>query len=614
MRPVERVIEAVDGYEERANGFWCVCPAHDDHEPSLHVEESEDGKVLFVCRAGCKQAAVLAALEHRGVRKRDLFPGNGSGYVSVPSRNGRDSREGRPEPLRGSQDGRERLVEAYFIKDPSGRLVAVHERYEGPAGKRFLWKHPDGQYSKGGEIRPATLPPYGSEHVEDWPEEHGIVLAEGEKPVDALRERGIRALGTVTGAKGTHDPESLEVLAGRRVVLWPDYDLAGREHMRRIAKRLAEIAAEVHWYEWQGAPEKGDAADHPAIASGDEKGLKELARQLRDAPAWDMEGAPLAEQQSSSFKESRSDVSFSSAAELIRKEIEPVRWVVPGILPEGVALLAAKPKIGKSWLALGLCVVSAAGGHALGNVPVERGAALYLALEDNERRLQSRLRKVLNDGEVPSGLYYATHCPRLDDGGTEAIEGWLETHPDARLVILDTMAKIRPRASGKNVYQEDYEALEELLPLAAGHNVAIVVVHHLRKQGAADPLDELNSSTGLTAGVDGILILKRDRTRADASLFVTGRDVEEEKDFALRWSADVGAWTLAGDAEEYRIAVGRSSTMHAKHTGLSGPKRFRRRLGRTTRRRRSLCARCLRLAPLPTQVTASTKPQTLNPR
>jgi putative DNA primase/helicase len=55
MRPVEKVLEAVDAFEERANGFWCICPAHDDHDPSLHVEEGEDGQVLVICRAGCDQ-------------------------------------------------------------------------------------------------------------------------------------------------------------------------------------------------------------------------------------------------------------------------------------------------------------------------------------------------------------------------------------------------------------------------------------------------------------------------------------------------------------------------------------------------------------------------------
>ena len=253
---------------------------------------------------------------------------------------------------------------------------------------------------------------------------------------------------------------------------------------------------------------------------------------------------------------------FPSAAELMAREIPPVRWVVPGMVPEGVALLAGKPKLGKSWLALGLSVAVASGGVAFGNVGVEKGSALYLALEDNERRLQFRLQKVLAGTRVPEGLHYSIECPRLDEGGVDAIEGWLSSRPDSRLVVIDTLAKIRPRQRrGANAYQEDYEALEALLPLAARHNVAILVVHHLRKMAASDPLDEVNSSIGLTGGVDGVMILKRERTRADATLFVAGRDVEEEKEFALRWDQNTAGWALVGSAEEYRISQERAAIL-----------------------------------------------------
>jgi len=119
---------------------------------------------------------------------------------------------------------------------------------------------------------------------------------------------------------------------------------------------------------------------------------------------------------------------------------------------------------------------------------------------------------------------------------------------------VDTLAKIRQRTRGQNVYQEDYAALEELLPLPAEHEVAIVVVHHTRKMAAADPLDEISGSTGLTGGVDGVLVLKRDRDKADAVLHVDGRDIEEPAEFALKWDAETAGWTIVGDAEEYRIS------------------------------------------------------------
>jgi 5S rRNA maturation endonuclease (ribonuclease M5) len=280
MNPVEKVLEAVDYYEARANGFWCLCPAHDDHDPSLHVEEAEDGSALFKCRAGCDQADVLAALETRGLKKCDLFP-----KASLP--NETSSMNGHSKGARSASSGRGRLAASYHVKDASGCLVAVHERWEGSSGKRFLWRHPNGGYSRKGEIRPASLPLYGSEAAANWPEDSAIILVEGEKPADALRSVGLRrALGTVTGANGTHEAEALEILAGRRVILWPDNDAPGRTHMHRHAERLQGIASAVHWYEWEAALEKDDAADHPAVMSGDRTGLEELANELKAAPAY----------------------------------------------------------------------------------------------------------------------------------------------------------------------------------------------------------------------------------------------------------------------------------------------------------------------------------------
>jgi hypothetical protein len=245
-------------------------------------------------------------------------------------------------------------------------------------------------------------------------------------------------------------------------------------------------------------------------------------------------------------------------------ELPPVKFAVDGIAPEGVSILAGKPKIGKGWLVLGLCVAIATGGVALGSVRVERGEALYMALEDNRRRLQKRHDKILAGGSAPEGLHIALDWPGLDEGGVEALDAWLSEHPDARLVVVDTLKKLRPRTSGnRSVYDVDYEALEPLLPLADEHNVAIVVVHHTRKLAAADPLDEISGSTGLSGGADGVLVLRRDRGRADAYLYVTGREIEEEQELALKWDANTAGWYIVGDADEYRMNEERATVIRA---------------------------------------------------
>jgi hypothetical protein len=242
-----------------------------------------------------------------------------------------------------------------------------------------------------------------------------------------------------------------------------------------------------------------------------------------------------------------------TAAELLGLDLPPISWAVDGLVPEGVTLLAGKPKLGKSWMALGgIAIPVSTGGVALGTRSVEQGDALYMALEDNHRRLKTRLQKLLR-GEAPKRLHIATEWPRMDEGGAEALKRWLEAHPHARLVVVDILKRVRPRTfPNRSVYDADYEALEAMQRLAAEHEVAILVVHHLRKLGAADPLDEISGSTGLSGGADGILVLKRDRGRADACVHVTGREIEEEAELALKWDADLASWTLVGDAEEYR--------------------------------------------------------------
>jgi hypothetical protein len=271
-----------------------------------------------------------------------------------------------------------------------------------------------------------------------------------------------------------------------------------------------------------------------------------------------------------------------SATELMATEFPEPRWIVPGIVPEGTTILAGKPKMGKSWLALGTSVAVAAGGVALGTKKVDGGAVLYLALEDNPRRLQSRLKKLLAGGSAPEGLELATEWRRLGDGGLEALEAWLNTHPDARLVVIDTLAKFRAGQAGKNLYKEDYEAVEPLVELAADHNVAILIVHHLRKLGAEDPLDQVSGSMGLTGGADGALVLNRERGRADAYLYVTGRDIEEEKELALSWDSTTATWKIAGDAEEYRNSRERQEVEECLRTlgEPAGPKEVSEALGK----------------------------------
>jgi hypothetical protein len=176
---------------------------------------------------------------------------------------------------------------------------------------------------------------------------------------------------------------------------------------------------------------------------------------------------------------------------------------------------------------------------------------LYLALEDTPRRMQARLRQVLNGAPTPGRLELKFDWPRLHEGGVGALRAWLERHPDARLIVVDVLKKVRPpERANAGVYGQDYDSVQPLVDLARERGVAILVVHHTRKAGASDVFDEISGSTGLTGAADTMLVLRRSRGRAGAELHITGRDVEE-RELALSWDPALGLWTVLGEAAEY---------------------------------------------------------------
>jgi hypothetical protein len=251
-----------------------------------------------------------------------------------------------------------------------------------------------------------------------------------------------------------------------------------------------------------------------------------------------------------------------TATELLAATFPEPRWAVPGVLCEGVNILAGPPKVGKSWLSFGLALTVASGGRAFDAIPVTAGPVLYLALEDTPRRLQSRMRRMLAGQPAPAGLTIATQCPPLPDGGTHAITAWLHRNPSARLIVIDVLAKVRGRsAAGLSAYEADYAAIGHAKAIADQYGIALVLVHHVRKAAAEDYLSEVSGTNGLAGAADATLVLKRQRGQADAMLYVTGRDVDESE-YALRFVADSGAWCLMdGPAQDYTLTDTRATIL-----------------------------------------------------
>ena len=242
-----------------------------------------------------------------------------------------------------------------------------------------------------------------------------------------------------------------------------------------------------------------------------------------------------------------------NAEELRHTSFEPIKWAVDGFLPSGCTILAGSPKVGKSILALHLAIGVAIGGKVLGDIEVQQGDVLYLALEDNKRRLKERiLGSDLDKDDKLDRLTLTTQVPRQHEGGIEYIEWWLEEHPDARLVIIDTLQKFRKLLSGKgSMYAEDYESISQIKAVADKWNVPILIIHHLKKAKEEDDwLNEFSGSQGIAGSADTLFALKRQRTDNHAVLHRTGRDVEE-KNFSMR--LDRFGWVLEGDTQLFTM-------------------------------------------------------------
>jgi hypothetical protein len=263
-----------------------------------------------------------------------------------------------------------------------------------------------------------------------------------------------------------------------------------------------------------------------------------------------------------------------TAAKLRTMEFPPVSYIVPGIIPEGVTVLAGKPKIGKSWMALDLAIGIATGSPVLGGVHVEQGDVLYCCLEDNQRRLKRRVTKLLGafGGDWPARLTLATEWRRLDEGGVEDIEAWCGSVSKPRLVLLDTLVGVRPATRGNETpYEGDYKALSRIHRFANDRDgLGVVALTHTRKMDADDPVDTISGTLGTAGQADTCLILAR--SNKGTTLYVRGRDVEE-CERAIIFGSENCKWSLLGDAAEVHRSDTRTKILDVldRAPALMGP-------------------------------------------
>ena len=234
---------------------------------------------------------------------------------------------------------------------------------------------------------------------------------------------------------------------------------------------------------------------------------------------------------------------------LLEATYPPQKWIVPSILPTGLAILAGKPKSGKSILALNLSLAVANGHKALDSdsFKVEPGSVLYCALEDSYRRLQDRtLNMISHMNLAPSeDLEFTTDMLRLPQG-IQQIDKWLQNTENPRFVVIDIFARVKESSSGKGtLYDTEYSSLGPLQRFAQDTDIGLLLVHHTRKAQAVDEFDTVSGSTAITGAADTSMLLTGSEESNSSILHIKGRDLEE-RELSLSLNPEALVWAYTG--------------------------------------------------------------------
>ena len=482
--------------------YMARCPCHDDRKQSLSIGRGEKGVVLK-CQAGCDTRDIL---ERVGLNPRDLF------Y----------------EPRKFKE--RPQIVATYNYP---GGIQKLRK-----SDKSFSWRRPDGNggwiYDRKG-VKPSL---YIAGDLTG-----AVCVAEGEKDADNLHCLGFNAVSGADGAgPGKWRAEYTQQLSGLSICIFQDNDEVGRDYAQESAAALQGVASSVQVLDlsrvWPEIPVHGDVSD--LIAQfGAERACEMIAQLISTTPQWeppDVQTKPALE--------------TITAADLQQKDIPPIKFIVDKLLSVGLNILASPPKYGKSWMVLALCLAVASGGRFLGYMTNQCGC-LYLALEDSQRRLKTRMNKLLAGKAAPGGFHFATMASPIDGGLFEELEEFLRKHPDTGLIVVDTLQRVRGASHGREgAYAADYREVGALKAFADQHNVALLLVHHLRKmKDDGDPFNMISGTNGIMGAADTTIVLtKEKREDSNATFSVVGRDVES-RDMVLRFNKDTCYWENMGDAD-----------------------------------------------------------------
>jgi len=363
---------------------------------------------------------------------------------------------------------------------------------------------------------------YGESELSEARKHGKLIVVEGETDAATLWHHGLPAIGIPgTGACAALESHHLDGVA--RVYVVAEQDEAGEKFPGRVAERMRAIGVTL-----PVLVVRLDAQDTNDLHVADP--LTFRARFLE------------AHRLARGLRESKIPADkFVTMRQVMRATYADTDWVIRGLLPVGMAVLASSPKVGKSSIAYQFAAGVALGARVAGTWDAERGEVLYLDLEQKiGKRTQDRA-AIVGAEQDRDQWTVIDEWPSLDKGGLEELDIWLEEHPACRLVVVDVISRIMPRQLKGNIYHAEYDIFARLKRVGDEHAVCVLAVHHDNKSRAEDGLDAISGSRAITGAANSILWLTRTHGEADGKLHVMGRDVIEEK-LAGRFEARL--WTF----------------------------------------------------------------------
>jgi hypothetical protein len=495
-KPIQQVLDLLEGVRRGGNGWSALCPSHSDTESSLSIAEGDDGRVLVKCFTGCETEEIVDAL---GLQMRDLFPQattveKGDASITTGPAN-------------------KKVVTTYDYGDETGRMLYQVVRY---SPKDFRPRRPD---PNGGFIYDLKGVRRVLYNLADVLTATHVIVTEGEKDAERVKKalrnfkkrEGVRwTVTTVAGGAQGWRSEYAPYLTGKCVFILPDNDETGQKFAENAARSISSFARRVKIVQLPGLPEKGDVSDYL-----DEHYARELRQELRRANLYQRAGIKFTGTSGGSFE-----------PQLLREYFdapdEQQKWTVDGLLPAGgMSLLAGKPKAGKSTLARQLSLSVATGSQFLGR-ETEQGEVLYLALEEKRQEVKEHFRDLGASGDEPIRI----HCATAPVAAMKEARVLLNLYQPS-LCIIDPLFKFT-RVKDGNDYAGMTAALEPILAAARETGTHIMAVHHAGKAERSDPTDAILGSTAILGNVDSALLLTRyDDYRTISSRQRYGDDLPE---------------------------------------------------------------------------------------